>query len=148
MEFSFFEWCAFLQKWTGRIFLRLLRQLCGTKGAHFLSPVYLSNVFPKNLTYTRAGFEPWSSVPGADSISIAPRRQGKLWRTTWRDTNFHCLYVCTCMFSIISEAACSPIYVHTQDRCRLIWHPIYKDKLIIRCDVGFEIYVSTFSGRR
>jgi hypothetical protein len=35
-------------------------------------------VFLKNLTYTRAGFEPWSSVPGADSISIAPRRQGKL----------------------------------------------------------------------
>jgi hypothetical protein len=32
--------------------------------------------FPKNLTYTLAVFEPGSSVPQADAMTTAPRRQG------------------------------------------------------------------------
>jgi hypothetical protein len=33
-------------------------------------------VFPKKLKYILAGYEPGSSVPEADAMSTAPRRQG------------------------------------------------------------------------
>jgi hypothetical protein len=60
--------------------------------------------FPKNLAYTLADIEPGSSVPEADAMSTAPRRQSRVLRILLADILFTFFILKIIHISFLSNA--------------------------------------------